>query len=149
MSDPYLCTDDQPRPLATHRDQQGGMSAMMQSLGRQYVGRLDTRYRRTGTRRDNFLFLGNYSCIALIRVLPQSSAGGQALTSLRARVCALKFGHEIRTPAMQAGLATRRLTFREVFVLSAAILIGKHRRDHARRADRPDRGPASGGLSNS
>ena len=29
---------------------------------------------------------------------------------------ALKFGREVRTPAMQAGLATRRLTFREVFV---------------------------------
>ena len=29
---------------------------------------------------------------------------------------ALKFGREVRTPAMQAGLATQRLTFREVFV---------------------------------
>ena len=29
---------------------------------------------------------------------------------------ALTFGREVRTPAMQAGLATRRLTFREVFV---------------------------------
>ena len=29
---------------------------------------------------------------------------------------ALKFGRETRTPAMQAGLTTRRLTFREVFV---------------------------------
>ena len=29
---------------------------------------------------------------------------------------ALKFGHETRTPAMQAGIAARRLTFREVFV---------------------------------
>ena len=29
---------------------------------------------------------------------------------------ALKFGREVRTPAMQAGLATLRLTFREVFV---------------------------------
>ena len=29
---------------------------------------------------------------------------------------ALKFGCETRTPAMQAGLTTRRLTFREVFV---------------------------------
>ena len=28
----------------------------------------------------------------------------------------LKFGREVRTPAMQAGLATRRLTFREIFV---------------------------------
>ena len=29
---------------------------------------------------------------------------------------ALQFGREVRTPAMQAGLATRRLTFREIFV---------------------------------
>ena len=28
---------------------------------------------------------------------------------------ALKFGQEIRTPAMQAGLTKRRLTFREIF----------------------------------
>ena len=28
---------------------------------------------------------------------------------------ALKFGREVRTPAMQAGLTTRRLTFREIF----------------------------------
>ena len=27
----------------------------------------------------------------------------------------LKFGREIRTPAMEAGLATRRLTFRDIF----------------------------------
>ena len=29
---------------------------------------------------------------------------------------ALKFGSQIRTPAMQAGLVTKRLSFREVFV---------------------------------
>jgi hypothetical protein len=29
---------------------------------------------------------------------------------------ALKFGPEIRTPSMQAGLATKRLSFREVFI---------------------------------
>ena len=29
---------------------------------------------------------------------------------------ALQFGREVRTPAMQAGLATRRLTFREILV---------------------------------
>ena len=29
---------------------------------------------------------------------------------------ALKFGREVRTPAMQAGLATRRLTLRDIFV---------------------------------
>ena len=28
---------------------------------------------------------------------------------------ALKFGREMRTPAMQAGLTTRRLTYREIF----------------------------------
>ena len=40
---------------------------------------------------------------------------------------ALKFGRETRTPAMQAGLATRRLTFREVFVClppSLLVIIG-------------------------
>jgi len=36
---------------------------------------------------------------------------------------ALKFGREIRTPAMQAGLATRRLTFREVFVCPPPSLL--------------------------
>ena len=40
---------------------------------------------------------------------------------------ALKFGREIRTPAMQAGLATRRVTLREIFVCvartSVSILI--------------------------
>ena len=29
---------------------------------------------------------------------------------------ALKFGLEVRTPAMQAGLVSRRLSFREVFM---------------------------------
>jgi hypothetical protein len=29
---------------------------------------------------------------------------------------ALKFGREVRTPAMQAGLVSKRLSFREVFV---------------------------------
>ncbi len=37
---------------------------------------------------------------------------------------ALKFGRETRTPAMQAGLATQRLTFREVFVcLPPSLLV--------------------------
>ena len=36
---------------------------------------------------------------------------------------ALKFGRETRTPAMQAGLTTRRLTFREVFVCTLILLI--------------------------
>jgi hypothetical protein len=35
----------------------------------------------------------------------------------------LKFGSELRTPAMQAGLARRRLTFREVFTSTAAMLL--------------------------
>ena len=37
---------------------------------------------------------------------------------------ALKFGSETRTPAMQAGLAARRLSFREVFVGQPSLLIG-------------------------
>ncbi len=36
---------------------------------------------------------------------------------------ALKFGRETRTPAMQAGLATRHLTFREVFVCQPPSLL--------------------------
>ena len=36
---------------------------------------------------------------------------------------ALKFGREVRTPAMQAGLAPRRLTFREVFVCQPPSLL--------------------------
>ena len=36
----------------------------------------------------------------------------------------LKFGSETRTPAMQAGLAPRRLTFREVFVCQPSLLRG-------------------------
>ena len=35
---------------------------------------------------------------------------------------ALKFGRETRMPAMQAGLAARRLTFRDVFTAVAASL---------------------------
>ena len=35
----------------------------------------------------------------------------------------LKFGREVRTPAMQAGLATRRLTFREVCVCQPPSLL--------------------------
>ncbi len=35
---------------------------------------------------------------------------------------ALKFGREIRTPAMQAGLTTRRLTFRDIFFATTIIL---------------------------
>jgi hypothetical protein len=34
----------------------------------------------------------------------------------------LKFGKELRTPAMQAGLASRRLSFREIFTSAAAML---------------------------
>ena len=36
---------------------------------------------------------------------------------------ALRFGREVRTPAMQAGLVTRRVTFREVFVCPPQSLI--------------------------
>ena len=35
----------------------------------------------------------------------------------------LKFGRELRTPAMQAGLAHRRLSFREVFTSVAGTLL--------------------------
>ena len=35
---------------------------------------------------------------------------------------ALKFGQETRTPAMQAGLTTRRLTLREIFVCTPTSL---------------------------
>ena len=35
---------------------------------------------------------------------------------------ALKFGCEIRTPAMQAGLTTRRLTFRDIFLATTIPL---------------------------
>ena len=35
----------------------------------------------------------------------------------------LKFGRELRTPAMQAGLASRRLTFREVFTSVAGMIL--------------------------
>lgn len=35
---------------------------------------------------------------------------------------ALRFGSEVRTPAMQAGLVARRLTFRDVFTAVAAFL---------------------------
>ncbi len=36
---------------------------------------------------------------------------------------ALKFGREIRTPAMQTGLTTRRLTFREIFASTLTRLL--------------------------
>ena len=36
---------------------------------------------------------------------------------------ALKFGRVTRTPAMQAGLATRALTFREIFLLAMVIVL--------------------------
>ena len=35
----------------------------------------------------------------------------------------LKFGREIRTPAMQAGLVAKRLTFRHVFTAVAEFLV--------------------------
>ena len=38
---------------------------------------------------------------------------------------ALKFGREVRTPAIQAGLTKWRLTFREVFSSTAILLVWK------------------------
>jgi hypothetical protein len=38
---------------------------------------------------------------------------------------ALKFGGEMRTPAMQAGLTTRRLTLREIFPSAMALWVSK------------------------
>jgi hypothetical protein len=38
---------------------------------------------------------------------------------------ALKFGGEMRTPAMQAGLATRRLTLREIFPSPMILWVSK------------------------
>ncbi len=35
---------------------------------------------------------------------------------------ALKFGRETRTPAMQAGLTTRRFTFRDIFLATTIPL---------------------------
>jgi len=35
----------------------------------------------------------------------------------------LKFGQEMRTPAVQAGLASRKLTFREIFTSAAVVLL--------------------------
>ena len=35
----------------------------------------------------------------------------------------LKFGRVVRTPAMQAGLAARKLTFREIFMSAAGLLL--------------------------
>jgi IS1 family transposase len=40
---------------------------------------------------------------------------------------AVKFGRETRTPAMQAGLTTRRLTFREVFSSEGSLLLSEIR----------------------
>ena len=36
---------------------------------------------------------------------------------------ALHFGREVRTPAMQAGLVAKRLTFRDVFTAAAGFLL--------------------------
>ncbi len=36
---------------------------------------------------------------------------------------ALKFGRETRTPAMQAGLATRRLTLRDIFMSLRHVIL--------------------------
>ena len=66
------------------------------------------------------------------------SLGGQARSTSRAPALprqlrppthgALKVGREVRTPAVQAGLATRRLTFREVFACQpASFFVGSVR----------------------
>jgi hypothetical protein len=39
---------------------------------------------------------------------------------------ALKFGREIKKPAVQAGLSTRRLTLREIFSSRIAFLVSKN-----------------------
>jgi virulence-associated protein VapD len=39
---------------------------------------------------------------------------------------ALKFGREVKTPAMQAGLTRRRLTLREIFSLRMVFLASKN-----------------------
>jgi hypothetical protein len=39
---------------------------------------------------------------------------------------ALKFGREVRTPAMQAGLTRRQLMFREIFEAGIAFLASKN-----------------------
>ena len=66
------------------------------------------------------------------RTLSQARSEGKLEAHLELRRChdnfvcphgALKLGREVRTPAMPAGLATRRLTFREVFVCQPASLI--------------------------
>lgn len=36
---------------------------------------------------------------------------------------ALKFGSEVRTPAMQAGLAKRKLSFRDIFTARAGLVL--------------------------
>lgn len=53
---------------------------------------------------------------------------------------ALKFGKITRTPAMQAGLATRAFTFREIFLLAITFL------DLARAGERPGRITGGGAL---
>jgi hypothetical protein len=37
----------------------------------------------------------------------------------------LKFGKEVRTPAMQAGIAKKRLSFREIFLEVLLFLLGR------------------------
>jgi hypothetical protein len=64
---------------------------------------------------------------------------------------ALRFGRETRAPAMQAGLARRRLTLREVFVCTLASLIKEDRGEDVRGtadAERPRHGTAFGRVNN-
>ncbi len=51
---------------------------------------------------------------------PKCALHGQFGEGLRPH-SALKFGREMRTPAMQAGLTTKALTFREIFTSSVMM----------------------------
>ena len=55
--------------------------------------------------------------------LPDSTIEAATPSLLKTRAHgALKFGREIRTPAMQASLTTRRLTFRDIFLATSIPL---------------------------
>ena len=55
--------------------------------------------------------------------LPDSTIEAATPSLLKTRAHgALKFGREIRTPAMQASLTTRRLTFRDIFLATTIPL---------------------------
>jgi hypothetical protein len=64
---------------------------------------------------------------------------------------AVKFGREVRTPAMQAGLTRRRLTLREIFSSKLLVVAAKDVPICAVRngsvGQFPESGSASGGLA--